>query len=100
MMPMMSDSFMISSSSPSILTSVPDHLPNRMRSPAFTSSGTSWPGFVAGTRARGDDFALHRLFLGRVGDDDAARGLFLGVEAADHDPVMQGTELHSDRSWS
>jgi hypothetical protein len=27
----------------SILTSVPDHLPNRMRSPALTSSGTSLP---------------------------------------------------------
>ena len=43
MMPMMSDSFMIRSSSPSSFTSVPDHLPNSTRSPAFTSSGTSWP---------------------------------------------------------
>ena len=40
---MMSDSFMIRSSSPSSLTSVPDHLPNRMRSPAFTSSARSSP---------------------------------------------------------
>jgi hypothetical protein len=32
MMPMMSDSFMIRSSAPSILTSVPDHLPNSARS--------------------------------------------------------------------
>src|SRR5476651_675362 len=38
MMPMMSDSFMIKSSSPSSLTSVPDHLPNNTRSPALTSS--------------------------------------------------------------
>src|SRR5690606_23575965 len=35
--PMMSLSFMISRSSPSSLTSVPDHLPNRMRSPTLTS---------------------------------------------------------------
>src|SRR5262249_43029724 len=41
--PRMSLSFMISSSSPSILTSVPDHLPNRILSPASPSSGTSLP---------------------------------------------------------
>ena len=41
--PMMSLSFMIRYSSPSILTSVPDHLPNRIRSPALTSSGMSLP---------------------------------------------------------
>src|SRR4029453_17651952 len=43
MMPMMSDSFMIRRSSPLSFTSVPDHLPNKMRSPALTSSGTSLP---------------------------------------------------------
>ena len=37
--PRMSLSFMISRSSPSILTSVPDHFPKRMRSPALTSRG-------------------------------------------------------------
>src|SRR5277367_5680499 len=57
-------------------------------------------GFVAGTRPGGDDFALHRLFLGRVRDDNAARGLFFGFKPTDHDAVMQGTELHSDRSLS
>src|SRR6185437_11076097 len=41
--PMMSDSFMMRSSSPSILTSVPDHLPNSTRSPALTSIGMSLP---------------------------------------------------------
>src|SRR5690606_14238127 len=39
--PITSDSFMISSSSPSIFTSVPDHLPNSTRSPGFTSSGVT-----------------------------------------------------------
>src|SRR5581483_158182 len=43
MTPMMSDSFMIRSSSPSIFTSVPDHLPNSTRSPAFTSILISLP---------------------------------------------------------
>ena len=36
---MMSDSFMIRSSWPSILTSVPDHLPNSTRSPTLRSIG-------------------------------------------------------------
>ena len=99
MMPMMSDSFMISRSSPSILTSVPDHLPNRTRSPALTSSGDDRAGFVAGAGAGGDDFAFHRLFLGGVGDDDAAGGLFFGIQPADHDAVVQGAEFcHRDRS--
>src|SRR5205809_718081 len=37
--PMMSLSFMIRYSTSSILTSVPDHLPNSTRSPALTSIG-------------------------------------------------------------
>src|SRR5262249_13750112 len=41
--PMMSDSFMIRSSWPSILTSVPDHLPNSTRSPTWMSMGLSFP---------------------------------------------------------
>src|SRR5262249_14753054 len=41
--PMMSLSFMIISSSPSSLISVPDHLPKRTRSPALTSSGWILP---------------------------------------------------------
>ena len=41
--PMMSLSFMISSSWPSILTSVPDHLPNSTLSPFLTSRATSLP---------------------------------------------------------
>src|SRR5436190_1714278 len=41
--PMMSLSFMIRSSSPSSLISVPDHLPNSTRSPTLSSIGTSFP---------------------------------------------------------
>jgi hypothetical protein len=55
-------------------------------------------GFVAGAGADGDHFAFHRLLFCRVGDDDAARGLLVGFQATDHDPVVQGTELHSKSS--
>ena len=72
---MMSVSFMMRRSLPSILTSVPDHLPNRTLSPVFTSSGIDLAGFVAAAGADGDDLALHRLFLGGFGDDDATLGL-------------------------
>ena len=41
--PMMSDSFMIRSSSPSSLISVPDHLPNSTRSPTLRSIGINLP---------------------------------------------------------
>src|SRR5713226_6327045 len=37
---------------------------------------------AAGARTDGDDLALHRLFLDGVGDDDAARGLCIGLDAA------------------
>src|SRR5437016_2124378 len=46
---------------------------------------------VAGPGPDGDDFALHGLFLRRVGDDDAARGLRLGLDATDEDAVLQWT---------
>jgi hypothetical protein len=40
-------------------------------------------GLVATSRADGDDLTLLRFLLGGIGDDDAARGLFLGVDALD-----------------
>src|SRR6478752_7088628 len=39
--------------------------------------------FGLGARADGDDFAFLRLFLGGVGNDDPARGLFIGLDPAD-----------------
>ena len=90
----MSLSFMMSRSSPSILTSVPDHLPNSTRSPALTSSALILPVLVAGAGADGDDFALLRLFLGGVGNDDAAGGLGVFLEPLDDDAVVERTELH------
>ena len=98
--PRMSDSFMMRSSSPSILTSVPDHLPNSTRSPVFDfQCFTRVAGIVMGAGAGGDDFTFLRFFLGGVGDDDTTRGLFFGIQPADHDAVMQWAEFcHMDRS--
>src|SRR5262249_5144133 len=40
-----------------------------------------------------NDFALHRLFLGRVRDDDAALRLLVSVDALHDDAVMQGAKF-------
>jgi hypothetical protein len=97
---MMSDSFMIRSSSPSSLISVPDHLPNRTLSPVLMSIGISLPASSRPPGADRDHFALRRLFLGAVGNDDAALGLFFGIDALDHDTVMQWTKFGFSRGVS
>src|SRR5689334_3077544 len=62
-------------------------------------------GFVAAARADGDDFALGGLFLGSVGNDDATCGFVFGINALDHDAVVQRAESHAillgfcDRYW-
>src|SRR5689334_16013900 len=48
---------------------------------------------AAGTR--GDDLALLGLLLRGVGDDDAAGGLLLGIDAAHEHAVVQWTEMHA-----
>ena len=73
---------------PSILTSVPDHLPKSTLSPARTSRGVSLPALVPATGTDGDDFALLRLLLGGIGNDDATFGLLFAFEALDHDAIM------------
>src|SRR6201985_1078772 len=50
-------------------------------------------GLVAAAGADCRDLTLRGLFLGRVGDDDAALGLLFGVDTLDHDTVMQRTEF-------
>ena len=71
---------MMSRSSPSILTSVPDHLPNSTRVAGLDVERDDLAALVAGAGADGDDLALHRLFLGGVGNDDAAGGLGVFLE--------------------
>ena len=90
--PMMSDSFMIRRSWPSIRTSVPDHLPNRTRSPALTIERRELAVLVASAGPDGDDLALLRLLLGGIRDDDAALGLLLRLDAADDNTVVQADE--------
>src|SRR6185312_11137560 len=53
---------------------------------------------VAGSRADRDDLAFHRLFLGGVGNDDAALGLAFFLDTLDHDAVVKRTELHGSSS--
>src|SRR5262249_5692481 len=53
---------------------------------------------VAGTRTDSDDLAFHRLFLGRVRNDDAALGLLFFRDALDHDAIVKRTELHAAAS--
>src|SRR6202140_5493725 len=50
-------------------------------------------GLVALAGSDPDHPALLGLFLGAVGNDDAALGLFFGVDALDHDPVMHWTKI-------
>src|ERR1700688_4351996 len=45
-------------------------------------------GFVAATRADGDNLALRRLLLGAVGDDDAASGLCIGINTLDNNTIV------------
>ena len=49
--------------------------------------------------ADGDDLALERPLLGGVGDDDAAPGLLVLLDAADQDAILQGTDVHGFSSW-
>ena len=90
---MMSDSFMIRSSSPSSLISVPDHLPNSTRLPAFRSIGNELAVLVAAAGADGDHFAFLRLLLGGVRDDDPAFGFLFGGDPAYDDAIVKGTKL-------
>jgi hypothetical protein len=50
--------------------------------------------FVSPARTNRDDFAFPQLFLGGVGDDDPAFGLFLALKAFDPHPIIQGTKRH------
>src|SRR6516164_1226492 len=93
MMPMMSDSFMIRSSWPSILTSVPDHLPNSTVA-NLDVDGDELPILVAAAWADGDDLALGGFFLGGVRNDDATCRLILGIDALNDDAVVERTKLH------
>ena len=60
-----------------------------MVSPSLTSSGDALAVLVGLAGADGDHLALLRLFLGRVGDDDAADFLFFFLDALHEDAVVE-----------
>ena len=60
----------------------------------MTSSGDALAVVLDLAVAGGDDFALLGLFLGGVGDDDAADFLFAFLDALDDDAVVQWSDLH------
>jgi hypothetical protein len=84
---------MINRSSPLILISLPDHLPNRMRA-GLDVERLDLAGPITRASANCDDLALGRLFLGCVGNDDAAFGLFLGFDPANENAIMKRSERH------
>src|SRR5207245_4183418 len=49
--------------------------------------------FIDLALADGNDFALLRLFFGRVGDDDATAGGLALFNATDQNAVMEGSEF-------
>jgi hypothetical protein len=72
------------------------------RSPTLTSRGRVLAVVEDLAVADGDDLALDRLLGGGIGDDDATGGGALLLHAADHDAVVQGTDVHlvSPRSFN
>src|SRR5262249_37650295 len=56
--------------------------------------GNELAALVAAARTNRDHFALGRLLLRGVGNDDAAGGLLIGGDALDDDAVVKRTKLH------
>ncbi len=78
---------------PSILISWPEYLPNRMVSPALTSSGVFLPSLSGLPAPTATTLPCWGFSLARVGDDDAADLLFAFLDALDEDAVVQWTQL-------
>jgi hypothetical protein len=90
---MMSLSFMIRYSTPSILTSVPDHL--RQHPVAFLEvDRDELAAFVAATRTDADHLSLSRLLFGGIRNDNSACALILGIDARDHNAVVKRPKRH------
>src|SRR5437016_6318788 len=64
---------------------------------AFDVERMQLASLVALAGANCDDFAFHRLFLSRVGDENTAGGLRLRLDTTDQDAVLQWTQSHG---WS
>lgn len=86
--PMTSPSFMINRSSPLNLISVPDHLPNKMRSPTFTSGGLRLPLSSRVPEPTATISPSAGFFLGGVWNDNPALGFIFGLNTTHDDPVV------------
>jgi hypothetical protein len=84
MMPRTSDSFMIKRSSPSMRTSLPDHLPKRIRSPTLTPASERAPSPTEMTSPSAG------FFLCGVGNDQTA---LFALDPANEDAVVKGRKL-------
>jgi hypothetical protein len=56
--------------------------------------GDELAGFIATARTHSNDLTFLRLLLDGIGDDDAAFGLLLPLEALDYDAVVQGSKRY------
>ena len=97
-MPRMSLSFMISRSSPSSLTSVPDHLPNRIRSPALTSSGVIVPSSARAPEPTATTSPSCGFSLAVSGMMMPPAVFSCGFDAADEHAIVQGAKCHGQLS--
>ena len=84
----------INRSSPSMVTSVPPYFEYRTVSPTLMSSGMSSLVVAPAAGADSEHFALLRLLLGGVGDDQTGCGGLLGLVGLDDDAVIEGLEIH------
>ena len=84
---------MMRNSSPSILISVPEYLPNRMLIAGLDVEREDLAFVVRLALADGDHFTFLGLFLGGVRDDDAAPDGFALFDAAHQDAIVKRGEV-------
>jgi hypothetical protein len=85
----MSASLRIARSSPSINTPVPGPFAEQHAITRLDGERDDPAGFVRRTCTNREHLALDRFFLGRIGDDDSAGSLFLGLDASYQEAVAQ-----------
>jgi hypothetical protein len=85
---MISLSFMMRYSTPSSFTSVAGPFSGQHPLTDLQVDRNELASLVAASRTHGDDFTLLRFLFGGIRNDDAASGLFLGIDALGHDTIV------------